>query len=412
MHKLNSTNITDYINFLHKKKNGVNAPTALLERWAQIPEYEIYERLDHLYEHWNYTLVQRGELMQEYTNIKNTLNITSNYSLPSSKATSQAVVKKTPTNVKQKVKSSLTKLLYFGIAIGLGFVSYKYLHFKNLKPLYTLTERVAVRNEYGEQIASLDLNASGSADSYTSLLALDNTIYNRAIDSSGKLFEHRKVVMQTDNFYNFLTEDPNIFAYVNANYVIDNKQEYENYKRLFGQVRSEDNKILQLKHRKIIAESMQRSNALKNLYIISSCNNAKFPKTDKGILIAEIVTGAKYQIIAKLSDGYYYSFIGDNNSKIYELPKRIGYQNNPSRDIEYLTGNILFRYNKADRKFYLTDCLGKNLFISSNNNSVNEISHFSKPIPSQSLPEPITELTEKATDVIEDIKNIAEKIFE
>ncbi len=418
---INKNNIISYIQFLYRRKNGTDAPEALLEKWRSIPEAEILTRLDHLYESWNYNLVQRGALVQEFINVNVTntapVNTTASIkstptyqALPANEPPSKSVVTTKQGNTFMRILSTI--LLVVAFCGGL-FLAYKYYHFTHLHQLYTLTERVAIRTDSGVQIGTLDLNANGQSNSYQELTAYDKEIYNRSIDSTGKLYEHRKVLMVKDNFIKFLQSKPELFAYVNAKYVVDNKAEYELYKRLFGQLNTDDNKWLQLKHRKIIAGCIKRNDGLKNLYALSACDeeSRQVRRNASGIVVDELVNETKYQIIVRLSDGFYYLMIGDVNSEVYEVPKRLGYVEFPNRDDEYLAGDLLFKHNKKNGNYYLVNCKGQALPYVSNYNKLGELLCFRKIEPIESPMQPLEEFTEEAQDALQGVKEMVDAIF-
>jgi hypothetical protein len=424
---IDSKNIIQYIQFLYFKKYNQAAPIELLNKWEKIPEQEILIRLDHLYESWDYNLVQRGLIVQEFVaqqaSGKNDMHIAANQLFQNEKLTLEVKeakakslhINKVPNGGSKKARwiFRFIKLLVIAAIIGGAYLAFKYYQFTHLHNIYTLTERVLIRTEFGKEIGTLDLNATGKPNSFQELTVLDNEIYNRAIDSSGKLYEHRKVVMQKNNFLDFVQNKPEIFAYVNAKFVVDSKEEYEMYKRIFGKLQADDNKRLQLKHRQIIASCLKRNNSIKNLYVISSCSGIvnKTIKNTSGIIVDELILDNKYQIMARLSDGYYYLFKGDVNSNQYEIPKRIGYNETPNRDDEFITGDFLFKYDKKKDTYYLTNCKGQMLPFESVNNSLGEISFFKKTEPAESPLQPLTEFTEEAQDAIQTVTDAVEKIF-
>jgi hypothetical protein len=422
---INKENIVAFIQFLYVKKNGVQAPQNLLDKWQDIPEHEILTQLDFLYDSWNYNLVQRGAIVQEFSESQKTIRhdmrtITSNASVNDVNTRSiqnKTITTPTATDALAPKKNILTKLLgtlaLISALISALYIGYKYYHFTHLHNIYTLTERVAIRAENGTQVGTLDLNATGTTDSYQELTAYDKAIYNRPIDSSSKLFEHRKVVMQKDNFIDFLQNKPEIFAYVNAKYVVDSKEEYETYKRIFGQLNTDDNKRLQLKHRQIVANCMKRSSALKNLYAVSACSNAskQVRKNYAGIITHELIAENKYEILLRLSDGYYYLLTGDVVSNAYDVPRRIGYVANPNRADEYLSGDLLFKYNNKTKQFSLANCNGKPMPYHSVTDASGALQFFEKDLPTESPLQPLEEFTETAQDAIENVKDAVEEIF-
>lgn len=265
-----------------------------------------------------------------------------------------------PTDTKKK-RSSKT-WFRFGTAfliIILGFLGYKYIAFKNTKYLYTITDNVSIRNDDNKIVARMDLfPVQGSTPSFQKLKALDNEIYYKSIDNSGQLFPFRKVLLKEGSFVSYLFGQNKETGYVNTNYVVDNVKEFDLYQTAFKEVKNNKNENADLKaiYRKIIIGSMSMDPSTDQKYISLHTNN--LPKSainaTYGIVKQSIKTNVKYNIIAGLSDGNYYSFLGDiqNNEYTAPLPITMVDENGESKP---LTGS--YRFINKDGRIALYDCL-------------------------------------------------------
>jgi hypothetical protein len=406
---INQDNITDFIKYAFRIRKKQEAPGSLLEAWRNVPPHEIGPRLEQLFESWNFTTQQKNDVVQDFFRYQKVVNqgtvkSTNNYK------SSEPTLPNSGKGDKKKW-GKLSRLVYpliLCFTIALLYFAKKYFDYDKLHYVYTLTERVAIRNESREQIGSMDLNPQSNSKSFQRLLAADNEIYPKAIDSSDKLYDHRKVYIKPITFWEFLQDKPNIYGYVNAKFVVDSKEEFETYKRLFGQLLPADNKKLQLKHRRIVAQSISFDKSLKNYYLLSPCieSSERIRKYNSGILVHEIIPDNKYEIIAKLSDGFYYQFSGDFVSNSYARPRRIGYVAKPNREDECLQGELFFKYDAKNNKFLLRNCKGQSLDFEAILSTEGSILYFTKKEPQINPFEPIEEMAEDALDIFDSVKDV------
>jgi hypothetical protein len=403
---ITSSNIVEYINYIHKLRNKSEAPNELIEKWKLVPAHELAIRLNQLYDSWNYTNIQREQIVQDFLRYQRVVQ-------PKSTQIQNPVSIKNVSKKRSSLKAWIFTLIASGIIIGTCYVMYNYFIYCRLHYVYTLTERVAIRNEMQEQVGTMDLNATTNGSSFQRLLVADNTIYHKPIDSTGKLYDHRKVFLKYLSFIDYLRNDETTYGYVNAKFVVDSKAEFELYRRIFGQLSPSDNKRLQLKHRKVIAKSMEFDNSLKNLYLLSSCKSAneKVRKNNLSILVNELIPDNKYEIIARLSDGFYYQFIGDILSESYTKPRKIGFVVEPNREDEYVKGDYLFRYVSKEKRFVLTNCQGNILPYKAILNTEGVILYFEKQIIQENPLQPIEEFGESAIDIINTVGDAINKII-
>jgi hypothetical protein len=391
---INKKNIIAFIQYLYLKKNNTDAPPQLLEKWAAVPEIEINTQLQNLFEHWQYTPTQQQQCRQEFiakVNASKTVYPTSPEPI-----------------VPRKQKRNYTGLIFLAIFLPIVLIAYQYFLFNNLQYVYAITNNVSIRNDSSAIVARLDLQAPNKIDlpSFDKVIAMDNDVYDRTIDSTGKLKKYRKIVIGQPGFINFLLNNKMNIAYVNANYVTESKQEFEQYKTVFGQLSAEEANMLELKFRKIIIGSLGfASDDLQGKYIMNACasTNKEIHKKFTCILKQTIIENTRYAVIARLSDGYYYRFYGDLAENSFAKPVRIGYVQKPSSDDEYLMGDLLFRYLPATKQYGLYDCNGKSLHYFSEVDNQNRVWYFLQKIE----PEPISNFIQ---DIIDTIKNSLPKL--
>ena len=63
---INSSNITQYINFLFQQKNGVPAPQDVLASWANLNDEEVKVHIQTLYQHWNLPIDEIQSLEHQF----------------------------------------------------------------------------------------------------------------------------------------------------------------------------------------------------------------------------------------------------------------------------------------------------------------------------------------------------------
>lgn len=391
---INKTNIKAYIQFLYREKYYTDAPENLITKWASLDDVEISNNLNQLYSHWGYTAdkIKETEFHFLQLNLVNPKPIITPLS-PTHKESTPATNAVSDTNIVVK-KSSTARRIFFifipFVILGLAYLFYQYSKYEMLHTVYTLTQNVAIRNEGGKTIGTFALIPSNKPDTYTELIALDNEIYPLAIDSTSQKYDFRKVLFSNIDFIDFLKGNYS-YGYVNANYIIEDKQQFEDYKRIFSKFSNVDNLRLKLTQRKIIYNVLKNSRQYRNSYILSSCNNTS--KRFAGFISNEIIENTRFQMIAKLEDGYFYSLIGDLNSGEFARPTRL------QLDGEDCNSELLFRYINPQTGFKIYNCAGTALKIKCITDESKLITSF-ETIQTQSNPDSFTEEIESLLDSI------------
>jgi len=358
---INKNNIADFIRYLFKKRKGTEPPQTLLDGWAALNNDEIATQLSGLFQSWGMTDEDKRTEINSF--LKDYL-----FAPKPAPAKRPPTVVVAPPDVAQQNPPAFTKkksnkmLTRYGTAvllILLIFLGYKYIAFKNTKYLYTITDNVSIRNDENQIVARMDLfPVQGATPSFQKLKAVDNEIYYKSIDNSGQLFPFRKVLLKEDNFITYLFGRNKETGYVNTNYVVDNVKEFDLYQTAFKEVKNnkDENADLKAIYRKIIIGSMSIDASTDQKYISLHTNN--LPKSainaTYGIVKQSIKTNVKYNIIAGLSDGYYYSFLGDIQNNEFTAPQKIT-MTDADGTSKPMTG--AYRFINRDGRIVLYDCL-------------------------------------------------------
>ncbi|KAA5533442.1 hypothetical protein F0919_12950 [Taibaiella lutea] len=358
---INKNNIADFIRYLFRKRKGTEPPQALLDGWSALSNDEIATQLSGLFQSWG--LTDEDKRMEINSFLKDYL-----FTPKPAPVKRPAVIVAPPSDTMQqnqpvfKKKKSNKMLVRYGTAvllILLCFLGYKYIAFKNTKYLYTITDNVSIRNDDNRIVARMDLfPVQGSTPSFQKLKAQDDEIYYKSIDNSGQLFPFRKVLLKEDNFITYLFGQNKETGYVNTNYVVDNVKEFDLYQTAFKEVKNnkDENADLKAIYRKIIIGSMSIDASTGEKYISLHTNNLPRSAVNAtyGIVKQSIKTNVKYNIIAGLSDGYYYSFVGDIQNNEYVAPQKI-MMIDADGESKPMTG--AYRFINQDGRIVLYDCL-------------------------------------------------------
>jgi hypothetical protein len=401
---INQNNISSFINYLHIIRNGSPATDELRNKWNQLSNDEIRIQLNNLFDSWQIDANTRANHISNFLQQEQSTTTAANP--PQQKIAEQST---TP-----KIKSSrnYAPIIFLIVLMPVLYIAYQYFLFKNLKPIYAITNNLSVRNENNEIIGRMDLQSPEKTDvpSYSY-----DDIYERDIDSSGKLKKHRKVMLCEKQFMDFLLKKQECIAYVNANYITNSQDEYEKYKTVFGQLGDADANDLELKFRKIIVGSLQFDKGnLENKYLAPTVLNQRkdLRKKFSGFIKQEIIANNSFVVVAKMSDGYYYKFFGDLATNEYAAPQRLGYVEKPITDEESLMGDYLFRYNTKEKNFSLFDKNGQDLHCSSVHDSRNIISYFMLNVEEENVEGIIDQGAELIDDVKQAIENIGDKALD
>jgi len=357
---INKSNIAGFITYLFRKRKGTEPPQALLDGWAALSNEEIADQLSGLFHSWGLTDEDKRTEINAY--LKETLFTPKPPVTPRPAtvvvppaANSYAATEPAPKKKNKVLKTSAIILL----ALILAFLGYKYAAFKNTRYLYTITDNVSIRDEQNQVVARMDLFPQpGATPSFQKLKALDDEIYYKSIDNSGQLFPFRKVLLKEGNFISYLFNRNKEIGYVNTNYVVDNVKEFDLYQTAFKEVKNnkEENADLKAIYRKIVIGCMSMAPAMEQKYIALHTNS--IPKSavnaTYGVIKQMLKNNVKYNIIAGLSDGNYYSFIGDIQNNEYTAPQKI-LLTDADGESKPMAGS--YRFINRDGRIVLYDCM-------------------------------------------------------
>jgi len=353
---ITKNNIADFIAFLFRKRKGAEPPQQLLDGWKALSNEEIANQLSGLFHSWGLTDEDKRAEINAY--FKETLF--------APKPTQQQAPKVVPVAVppppilpQRSRRSRWPWIAGILLLLALGYTGIQYLAFANMEYVYTITDNVLVRNEDREIVARMDLfEVKGSTPSFQKLKAVDDKIYQRSIDNSGKVYPCRKVLLKEGNFFSYLFGRSSEIGYVNTNYVVDNVKEFNLYQTAFREVKNNkaENADLKAIYRKIIIGSMSLDPATSDKYI--TLHTSGIPRSAAeatyGIIKQTIKENVKYIIIAGLSDGFYYSFEGDVQTNDFKAPRRIIVRN-ADKESRPLSGR--YRFMNKDSRIILYDCV-------------------------------------------------------
>jgi hypothetical protein len=382
---INTQNVIEFIKHLYFNKYQKPAPQALLEKWSKLNDTEIQSNLQALFTSWNYSTDQAEQIKKEWFYLQRT---------------------KKPQEVntpKVQVLKSTSKWWRWPIIIlvlaSLGYVAVKYIQFSSLSKVYAITDNIAVRNETGASIYRMDLipQANSTEASSSSMTTADDVVYEKTLDSSGKIRQYRMVIIPEVNFKDYLLNNTK-YAFVNANLVTNNAKEFEKYKNVFRGLGPIESKALELRYRKVMVGCLELLPESKELYAMSSCLNSKAGRGFSYFVTIELQKGAMYEVVARMSDGYYYKFTGNLRANSFVKPRKIGFTANTTNEDDYMKGDYLFKYYTKDKIVKLFTCDGKPAYYSSVPDSYGGIDYFNYTAP-------IIDAPTDGADVIDAIKD-------
>lgn len=341
-------------------------PAQLLEGWKALSNEEISTQLDGLFASWGLSDTdKKNEINAFFKETLFTPKVKPAVAVPEPvpvlpppppPVRPQAAVM--PVQRASKKKRSIWVAVAILALLAL-YTGYQYMNFSRASYIYTITDNVSVRNEAKEIVARLDLfEVKSNIPSYQKMKAVDDRIYYRGIDNTDKTYPCRKVLLDESSFLSYLLNRPNLFGYVNTNYVVDNVKEFNLYQTAFKEVKTNKSENADLKalYRKIIIGSMGLDPAMENKYIAIHASGIPRSAQDATFAVIKqpVVDNVKYVIIAGLSDGFYYSFEGDIKNNNFNAPQKIMVVNADGQTLA-LSGNYRFM-NKED-KIILYDCI-------------------------------------------------------
>ena len=395
MNTINQTTIAGYIQFLFQKKHGKDAPAELIAKWQQLSDAKIQQELQGLYASWSWPLAQG--LQEE------------NKFLQSIQPKVAPHVNTISPKVEKKSWPKWLKTILTLIPIFLGlYLTYQYYSFKNADYLYALTNNIAVRDGNTNIVGRMDLYSrkvkSDSVASIERIRYCGHSTETFIID--GNEIEFNRVILDSTNFWGFLTNNPSSVGYVNASTVTEDAEEQRLHKSVFYTIKDNADELRDLKYiqRKIIVNCIREKNSLKKLQIAAPCRDNGGRRT-LGILRQTLVENEKYCMIAKLSNGHYYRFIGDTKNEFYKEPELVEYKFEGDESTSELDGDYLFRYN--GKNYDIIDCQsGRKLGQSVNNNEgAVDYFEFIKPVEPEPESSPVEVLFDSLGNQIMDMIN-------
>lgn len=294
--------IVEFISTLYKKRYSEAAPADLLNKWSQLSNADIDKNLNELFAHWGYTKQQGDYEINEFLETRNAPAVISNQ-----------------TTLASKRRFPFGYMLFVLLLMGIGYVLYEYVGYRNLGTVYCLTDNVTLRMADGTKVGRMDLFPKKSTElaSFGKLIAASEKAVSMKFPDLNKKIMVRELFLKED-FLSYLLGDKSERVFAASAFLTESKQEYKLFKSVFKNLPLNKNENAQLKfaYRKVIVGCLRISNRL-SAYIDLPCDG-EYDKQYKGILYVDL-KDSKYQIIAKLNDGKYYHFIG--NSRDNEFAK-------------------------------------------------------------------------------------------
>ncbi|MFM2386458.1 MAG: hypothetical protein RL660_1215 [Bacteroidota bacterium] len=397
---INKNNIVAFVAFAYKQRRGQDAPAELLQKWRNLSDDEVQLHLQGLFNTWQFTPEQANALKQQFLAQQTVVAAPADKTKVATKPTPppQATVLKVRGNNKW-----LGRIAALVVLVPLVYVAVRWFQYQALKPVFAITDNIAVRNEATQQVYRMDLKPPAETRgvaSVQSMKALDNEVYERAIDSTGKMKQHRAVILPDVSFTDYLMNHYEKL-YVNANLVVDDRAEFNKYSSAFKGLSYEEAYVIELKYRKVIVKCLQMDHSMDDLYITTSCMSTNKAKGLQYFAMQELKKDAVYGVIAKMNDGNYYKFIGDLRANSYTRPVKIGYNAKPTSEDEFLKGDLLFKVQP--NKVSLYTCDGKPMNYKSVPDSYNCVSHFEKV---EIAPKPQTD------NIVDDISELGKSLLD
>lgn len=338
MNQIPKEYIVPFIAQLYKERKHEDAPAALLYNWSQVPDNEIDNKLSQLFQHWGMSDREKSLAIDRFLDkvMAKPSAATLESNIPVQKPTATDFISEesiarpyTAANnysERKRVSPFVWILVFVIFAIG-GFLGVRYMQYASLSYVYAITENITVRDAKGNAVARMDLyeKSDPQATSYSMLRAMDDKVYYMQYAGMDKEYPNRKVMMDSVGFWDYLFKGNEIAHYVNTNYVVNDKAEFDLYQTVFSDVKKlqSDNKNLVAVQRKVIVGSMAKDPLFKNKFISTNQKGMptnQLPKT-QSIIVQELKANQHYVIVAGLDDGNYYRFEGDIKSNDYKAPQ-------------------------------------------------------------------------------------------
>lgn len=372
---INNTNIRNFIAYIYYNKYQTKPTDAILSSWTTLTDEEITLHLNQLYTSWGKT---SDDLTQDISTFEAaiTSHIEQKNIKPSTTVAQPTVdtsINISPQTPKPAPQSSKKWIWYIILPIlGIsGFIGFKFVGFQALKPLFVITDNVAVRDADGNSVGRMDIFPNNT--SWNSLRAVDESIYE--IPVNGKVSESRKLLLNDATFVDYLLNKKAKHVYVNKNFLTDNRDYINLNTSVFEQINQvkHENTALSSNYRKVIVGSISLENTLKDKYILNTCNNAQ--KDFTAIIKIQLKDKKRYTAVAKMSDGNYYKFTGNPDENTFERPQMLKVKH-PDQDgfIDLYGKDLLFKTIEGNT--YLFSCDKTQLDFKMIKNADGDLSHF------------------------------------
>lgn len=392
--EINNSNITEFITFLYKKNFNQSPPEEILASWQDLEVEDIPFYIDELFTSWNFSKEAGEEMIQEFV-AKNKKVVPpfiptpapkpepivtqppptqgSNQAYQQSNQTYQKVnhTNVTPIKNTRVYKQIFSLSLVLFATFLLNFVLSKYKKFNEMNYIYVITDNVSIRDYDGNVVGRMDMFPDKT--SFALLRLMDNGTYD--IKVGDQRYPCKKVLLDSIQFSDYLFNNKAAFAYVNENYVTDNKEEFQLFRTVFKEINNnaKEKNALNINHRKVIIGSLNHNPDLLGTYVLNTCNSNN--KDFSSILKMQQKDGDLYVIVAKMSDGQYYQFVGNTATSTYEDPKKVQIKVPYKNEFSNLkTEDLIFKNNDANH--YLYKCNGTNTNYMAVLNEVGTINYF------------------------------------
>ncbi|HTO14510.1 MAG TPA: hypothetical protein VLZ83_02015 [Edaphocola sp.] len=385
MNSINEGNILDFINYLYKNNLERSPNQEELDSWAKLNSEEISDYLNQLFEKWGFTDENINQELEGFFQTQESFeNKRSQEELVDEGLDNQEteefinsdeVQEEVPYSYEPEKRKSYKWLWLFILPIiGISaYVIYKFQSFKQLNYLYVTTDNVAIRDFNGNIVGKMDIFPSKNSVSFLRTTGLETYPF----EVKNKQYQYRQVLTDSTTFMDFLLNKKESFAYVNENYVIDNKENFIIYRNVFKSINNSknENNNLTSKYRKTIVGSLKLIPELQEFFLINSCNNND--KNYTSILKVQSKNNT-YQVVAQLSNGKYYLFTGQPDNNIFNIPEPFKFKVNGSSELTTFDNEGML-FKKENGAYFIYDC-NKNArdhYVNIDNNGMIQFAKYS-----------------------------------
>lgn len=344
--------IVEFIAYLYKRRYNENAPAQLLQKWSALNETEIDDNLKQLFASWQYTPAMIDNELHTFNQGRN------------------IYYHEYETTITPSTKRKIPWVFIFFIALlcFTAFIGYKYIHFSKLKYIYCLTDNVSIRDAQGNKLGRMDLFVSENdvVKSYDKLIYIGEEKNYKFPDLKNPIAVQE--VMLTNSFIDFILHKNNTTGYVASAYLTKSAEEFKLFKSVFVDLKKNqiENNRLSFNFRRTIVGCLRISDK-KNMAVELPCNGS-YDKEFNGIVTVDLGDG-KYQVIARMDNKKYYSFIGNPSKSEYAEIKAlpINYLGMYETDLK---GNYLLK--KEGAQYVLYECDAKKTAYTSESSASNK----------------------------------------